>query len=188
MVVVPRNKSYDEAEFPGRRQLLAAQGGSIMQLGNDKQGFGAMRIYPGPVAGTNISQSAWTNIPYYNELVLPGELCSLDIATGRFKFLDTGIWRVSVFLSVRHNNAGAYREMNARFYDVASSTGLPIFQIPTGQAATITNFGFTGVYDIKEDRVDKELILQVQGGPTSNYTGVSWETLNLSLNLEGVTL
>lgn len=33
MVLVPRGKSYDEAEFPGRRELLVVQGGSLLQLG-----------------------------------------------------------------------------------------------------------------------------------------------------------
>ena len=183
MVLVPRGQSYDEAEFPGRRKLLTSFGGNIYQESTDVQGFGSMRIFPGPAAGPNISAGVWGDVTFFNELSLPGEMCELDIVTGRFKFLHKGIWRISVFMSIRHNNAGAYREMNMRFYDVVAATGLPAFQVPTGQAATITNFGFTSVYNISESNVGREFVTQIQGGAGSNYTGVSWETLNIGLSL-----
>lgn len=77
--------------------------------------------------------------------------------------------------------------MNARFFNVEDSSALPAFQIPTGQAATITNFAFSAVYNIPELLIDKDLILQLQAGPGMNYTGVSYETMNLSLSLEGVS-
>lgn len=186
MVLVPRGQSWDEAEFPGRRSVLAAQGGSIMQLGNDRQGYGGMRIFPGPVAGPNISSGVWQNVTAYNELSLAPELCTLDPVTGQFTFLSEGTWRVSIFLSIRHNNAGAYREMNARFRNITDNVDLPPFQIPSGQAATITNFSFSSLYRITKELINKVLLLQLQGGPGSNYTGVSYEGCNLSLSLEGV--
>jgi hypothetical protein len=155
MVVVPRGQSWDEAVYPGRRNLLVSQGGSIMQLSNDRQGYGSMRVFPGPVAG-------------------------------KFKFQTEGVWRISIFMSIRHNNAGAYREMQARVFNVTDSEGLPPFQIPSGQAATITNFAFSSVYKIPPSILEKELVVQVQGGTGSNYSGVSYETMNLGLSLEGV--
>jgi hypothetical protein len=187
MVLVPKGKSYDEAEFPGRRALLVTPGGAIMQLSDDRQGFGAMRIYPGPVAGPNISAGVWQNVTAFNELVLPGEYCTLDPATGKFSFGTEGIWRISLFFSIRHNNAGAYREMNARLHNITKNTDFPPFQIPSGSAATITNFAFSAVYKIPAEILNDELILQIQGGAGSNYTNVSYETMNLSLSLEGVS-
>lgn len=186
MVTVPRGQSWDEAAYPGRRNTLVYPGGSIMQLGNDRQGFGSMRIFPGPVAGANITPAAWQNVAAFNELNLPGELCTLNPATGRFSFQSAGIWRVSLFMSIRHNNAGAYREMNARFFNMPDSVALPAFQIPTGQAAQITNFAFSAVYNVPESILDKDFILQLQAGPGMNYSNVSYETMNISLSLEGV--
>jgi hypothetical protein len=186
MVEVPPGQSYDEAEFPGRRALLVAQGGTILQLGSDRQGFGGMRIFPGPIAGPNIAAGVWQNVTAYNEQTLQPEFCTTDPITGQFSFLTEGIWRISSFLTVRHNNAGAYREMNARFRDLTEGVDFPAFQIPTGSAATITNFAFSGIYKVPELILGHQFVMQVQGGGTSSYTGVSWETCNLNLSLEGV--
>lgn len=102
---------------------------------------------------------------------------------GKWSFSYPGVYVVSIFGSLEHNNSATARMTYVRIRNDTAGTSAIDVPVATHKNADGTDIAFSTIIEIDEADVGDDFILQVGGGDT--YTSVTFYTVGYSIHNAG---
>lgn len=133
--------------------------------------------------GSNIGL-AWQTITGYDETtVTTPRFVEQDLANSGLVLNIEGVWLISVYFAISHNEVNAGRTMEFRFYDNDLGTGTRELVVGTGRNVGVTSFSGSFLAEVGSAAIND--LWQVQVRSDDSYTAVTWEDQEFSVTHVG---
>ncbi len=126
----------------------------------------------------------WQTITGYDQVVTNTPRYVVQDLTNSGLVLDIdGMWLISVYFAISHNEVNAGREMLFRFYNADLAVGSRELVVGTGRNVGVTNFSASFLSEV--DQVAINDLWQIQVRSDDTYTSVTWEDQEFSVTHVG---
>ena len=127
--------------------------------------------------------ATWQTVPFDALGVTNPRGITQDIVNDKLGFPYKGIYSVSMFLSLSHNEVNAGREMQIRVYNPDTATGGVGIVVGTGRNMSVTVASATILLEVSDtDPDNNHLQIQIRSA-TDSYTSVILESANFDANM-----
>ena len=135
-----------------------------------------------PTAGSDIPVGSFIPVTQFDVFPTSSRGIVFDFGTDTFSFNFEGLFRISMMLSIEHNDLNAGRQFEARLFNITDSVPDPAIIIGVARNTAITNSTSTFLVEINADDVGDNYRIEV-GNADTILTSVIWETRNLSIDM-----
>lgn len=137
----------------------------------DDPGMAGMRL-SSPVAAGDLG-AAWVPLNQFDENLHPDRgPIETDIATGRFKFTETGWWDIQLQVDFSHNELNSGRQTNVRLWNVTDGNQWGnTYPIGTGRDQGVTTINATIRTEETTNVIGDDFEFEIGGG--DDYTTIN---------------
>jgi hypothetical protein len=134
-----------------------------------------------PIADLSVN---WEAVPFDAEDI-PANGTTHDLPNNALQFQSAGIWNITVFVNLAHNESNGGREIDVRFYNLTDSAAGQEFTFPVARNQPGTAISFSALTNISASEIDKSWQLQVSGG-TDSFSSVIARNAHFHVSRVGV--